>query len=223
MMLRDDYLVLYDQVEGDAPGQFVWASALEFPQIYQLLPGAKFVETTRVEPEADRPLVFPGRMVRIRRYAGRGDFLTVVAPRFVAAHRAEHGAILNHDERVFCSAAPLRHHDDHAAFEGTAGYARPKQLAIFEGRQIALDGFALKLEGGDFGASADATGATIVGRFAGHAGGTITVAPPAGFNVERAKVRVAGQPVAAKIGNGSITFEIAITQSAGCRPYEIAF
>jgi len=81
MMLRDDCIVLHDDVDGDAAGQFVWASVLDVPEIYQLRPGVEYVEDTSTEPGALRPGEFPARICNIRRYTGTGDFLTVVAPK----------------------------------------------------------------------------------------------------------------------------------------------
>ncbi|MDQ3621876.1 MAG: hypothetical protein M3463_05205, partial [Verrucomicrobiota bacterium] len=42
MMVRGDYVVLSDEVEGEPEGQLVWANAWEMPQIYQLKPGVEF-------------------------------------------------------------------------------------------------------------------------------------------------------------------------------------
>ncbi|HUW32129.1 MAG TPA: hypothetical protein VM223_11000, partial [Planctomycetota bacterium] len=228
MLLRDDYIVLHDDVKGDAEGKLVWSSVYGFPQIYQLKPGARdpqgspFTEATSTDPPP-RPNAKPPRTARIRRYAGKGDFLTVVAPQPVKAEATPFGAVVNGNEFILCADANQRQDDGKLAFDGTFGYGREGQLALFEGTRIKLNGFGLRREGGDFGASADATGKGITGRVAGREGGTLCVTPPARLNSKNPKVTIDGRPVPCTMRDGEIRFDVTISLRDGCKEFEIQF
>ena len=74
----------YDDVEGDAEGQFVWASVYELPQIHQLKPGVGYAADTCTEPGALRPGELPARVCNIRRYVGNGTDLNQISPEQLA-------------------------------------------------------------------------------------------------------------------------------------------
>jgi len=223
MLLRDDCLVLYDDVEGDVEGQFVWANVFALPVVQQLKPGVTCTEETFTEALVRRPGTPPARTSKIRRYVGKGDFLTVVSPTSIDARATAFGAVLRDGQHVFCSDKPIDYADAKSgvAFAGTYGYARANQLALFEGTKIGLGGLAIRREGGDFGISAEATPGRIAGRFAGRTGGRVVVTPDASFQAQGATVQVDGKPVVASIQDGRIGFDVTVSQADGCRGYVI--
>jgi len=223
MLLRDDYLVISDEVESpETKGRFSWVSCFDLPDIFQLRPGApeqkdKYVDKPPYHDEDGQ------RIGQIRFYEGKGDFLTVVAPP-KAVNKADakpYGAIVN-GEQVFASQKPVRVNADGVQFEGTYGYARANQLALFIGDKIGLGGFTLARKGGDFGASASLEENSVVGRIVGRNGGSLTVTVPAGFaKGSSIQVLFDGKPIEAKIDGNSITFSFDITQRDGYKVYEI--
>ena len=159
----------------------------------------------------------------------------MVSPQPVKAEAAPFGAIINGNEFIFCSDTEQRHDvrppgaAGKLAFDGTYGYARENQLALFAGTQIKLNGFGLRREGGDFGASADACdprgspGDRIVGRVAGREGGTLCIAPPARLNSNAPEATIDGQPVPCVVRDGEIRFDVTISLRDGCKEFEIKF
>ena len=222
MMLRDDYIALYDDVEGEAEGQFVWVNAWDLPQLCQIKPGAPF-ETEEYRDEPRESKLYEGRTLRAARCRGRGDFLTLVSPQPLKARTAPFGAVVNDSEFILCNDRPLDLRDERLHFRGTAGYARPGQLALFEGDLLGLDGFEIRREGGEFGFSAAAGDGRITGRIVGRAGGLISIVPPSGFKVQNAKISLAGSPLEARVENGAVSFDVEIAQRDGCKAYEITF
>ena len=80
MLLRDDYLVLSDEVKRpDIPGTFNWCSVYDLPEIYQLKPGAPMVESTSRDPQPPRS-DGPDRIGKVHSYTGKGDFLKLWRP-----------------------------------------------------------------------------------------------------------------------------------------------
>ena len=148
MLLRDDYLVLSDEVQGAAvAGTFNWVTLFDPPQIYQLKPAAPLQE--KVTSDAGRPQQ-EIRTGKVFSYSGQGDFLTVVAPAAVKATATPFGATVN-GEYVFASQKLEQIAQEAVVFSGNYGYARPNQLALFQGTRIGMSGFELRREGGDFG------------------------------------------------------------------------
>jgi hypothetical protein len=222
MLLRDDYLVVSDEVKSpDVAGTFNWASVFDMPQIYQLKPGAPEVDKISRDPEPPRKDT-PVPTGQVRSYSGSGDFLTVVAPAAVTAKATPFGGTVN-GEYVFASQQPENITEGPASFSGTYGYARPNQLALFQGDKIGLNGFELRREGGDFGASAVAGPDKITGRIVGRSGGKISVVPPAGMNVGSANVVFDGKPIAHVVEKGAVTFSFDIAQKDGLKNYQISF
>lgn len=228
MMLRDDYLVLSDEVQDAATaGTFNWVSMLDLPQVYQLKPGAPLQEkTTSDAVHAGRGQTDPGhpstRTGKVLSYSGKGDFLTVVAPAQVSAAATPFGATVN-GEYVFASQQPVQVAQDKVNFAGTYGYARPNQLALFQGERIGLNGLELRREGGDFGISAAQEGNRISGRVVGRSGGKVAIVPAAGLNPAGASVSIQGKKVASTVEKGAIVFSVDIAQRDGLKDYEIQF
>lgn len=243
MLLRDDYLMLCDEVSPDAPeGQFVWSSSFEMPRIYQLKPGASATETTSTEGQRPGARdVLPPRTSHQRKYVGKGDFLTVVAPGEVRAQAQPYGASVG-GEYVFASQKPLsidarasvvfrsaNERDfrgakgDDLVFSGNYGYARPGQVALFQGTRIAIGGLELRREGGDFGLSAAVEKSRIVGRIVGRSGGRVFVVPPEELPAAAATVTINGKPVPHTIEHRAVTFLVDIAQKDGLKGYVIQF
>lgn len=221
MMLRDDYIALSDEMEDNTKqGQFAWSTAWDFPQIYQLKPGiADYTTEDLQQVKKGRAM---GMKTVVRRYKGAGDFLTVVAPTPVNAQAQPYGALVN-GEYVFMSDGSQSYAQGTVRFQGTAGYARKNQLALFEGTEIGLDGFLLQRSGGDFGVSADASQRFITGRIVGRDGGQILMTPPAGFDATKARVQIDGKAVQSTIVKGAISFPVTIALSDGAKSYRIDF
>jgi hypothetical protein len=222
MLLRDDYLVLADEVSSPAVrGTFNWVSVYDLPQFYQLKPGAPPVDHISRDPQPPRRDA-PDRIGKVRSFTGQGDFLTVVAPAPVAAKAESFGATIN-GEYVFASQKPEMISEGPALFSGNYGYARAGQLALFQGTKIGLNGFVVSREGGDFGLSAIAEPGRISGRIVGRSGGNISITPPSGYDLARAAVVYDGQPVPHTVKDGAISFSIAIAQKDGLKNYAITF
>lgn len=220
MLVRDDYLVLSDEVKTpEIPGTFNWVNIYDLPQIYQLKPGATSVDKTARDPQPPRP-ENPDRIGKVRSYSGKGDFLTVVAPSEVKAEAKPFGATVN-GEYVFASQSPTELKEGPAVFAGTYGYARANQLALFQGTKIGLNGFEIRRDGGDFGVSAAFDQGAIKGRLVGRSGGKVSIVPPSGFNAGKANVTIDGKPVAHTMEQGAITFAVEIAQRDGLKNYEI--
>ena len=225
MLVRDDYLALYDEVSPGAPeGQFVWSSSFQMPQIYQLKPGVTAIETTTSEatPPPNAHDAQAPRTSRQRKYVGKGDFLTVVAPAVVQAQAQPFGATVN-GEYVFASPKPEDVTQAAVVFSGNYGYARPNQLALFQGTKIGMGGLELRRDGGDFGLSAAMEKKRIVGRIVGRSGGKVFVVPPGGLNPAGASVTVNGKPVPHTVEQGAVAFLVDIAQKDGLKNYEIQF
>ena len=222
MLLRDDYLVLADEVSSpDVRGTFNWVSVYDQPQFYQLKPGAPPVDGISRDPQPVR-YHNPDRIAKLRSFTGQGDFLTVVAPAPVDAKAASFGATVN-GEYVFASQKPQTISEGPAVFSGSYGYARDNQLALFQGTRIGLNGFTISRDGGDFGLSAIAEPARISGRIVGRSGGKISVIPPTGHDLTHVTVVYNGQTIPHTVDNGAITFSITIAQSDGLKKYAINF
>ena len=223
MLLRDDYLVVSDEVQDAAvDGTFNWVTLFEPPQLYQLKPGAPVQEKVTSDISNEGPNKGSIRTGKVFSYSGRGDFLTVVAPAKVAAVAAPFGATVN-GEYVFASQKPQDVTQGLAVFSGNYGYARPNQLALFQGTRIGLGGFDLRREGGDFGLSAAVETNRIMGRIVGRIGGKVFVVPPAEFDPARASVTVNGKPVPLTIEQGAVAFPIDIAQRDGLKQFMIQF
>ena len=222
MLLRDDYLVLSDEVsDPSVRGTFNWVSVYDLPQFYQLKPGAPPVNHISRDPQPRR-YDNPDRMGKMTSFTGQGDFLTVVAPAPVDAKAASFGATVN-GEYVFASQKPETISEGPAVFSGNYGYARANQLALFQGTRIGLNGFTVSRDGGDFGLSAIAEPARITGRIVGRSGGTVSIVPPSGHDLAHAVVVYDGQSIPHTVENGAIVFPITIAQKDGLKNYAVTF
>jgi hypothetical protein len=133
------------------------------------------------------------------------------------------GSGLMNGEYVFASQKPEDITQAPAVFLGSYGYARPNQLALFQGTKIGLNGFELRRDGGDFGVSAAVNQNKITGRIVGHSGGKIFVVPPTGLNPSSALVTLDGQAVPHTVEQGAVAFTVDIAQKDGLKNYEIQF
>ena len=208
LLLRDECLLIHDDVVARAEGQFAWVNSGPLPAFIQLKPGAK-------------PAATSGESVR--HYLGRGDFLTLVAPAVLPAQATTYGALIRQNEHVFAADQPIRHATQGLLFEGSMGYARPGQLALFAGKRLRLGRMVLAREGGDFGCSAQAKGRVITGRFAGRKGGRIVLTPPFPFDPRSARVMVRGRAVAAEARPGALSFPVTISLRDGVAEYQVRF
>lgn len=195
MMVREDYVGIYDDVNPGTSGIFKWETyGVSTPDII----GVK---------------------------TGDDDNLHVVGSpgTLSTASSISAGAIVNSDEYVFMEDGTETYSDSNVSFDGINGYARVNELAIFEGTSISYDDFGLSVSGGDFGASAkyDSTANSIAGRFAGKSGGTISVTLPSGFDTTGISVKVEGSTVSHTLNSGVVSFDVTIAQSEGYRSYTI--
>ncbi len=220
MLLRDEYAAIYDDVKQAAEGQFTWVNRWDLPAIIQIKPGAP-LEFFAIRDSPRGAEAYAPRTLNGARCKGKGDFLTLIAPEAIEAKRLPAGALVKGREYVLMNDASVEHASEGFAFRGAVGYARPGQLALFEGESLALDGFEIRRDGGNFGFSAAIENGRIAGRVAGRDGGQIEVVPPPGFGTRSASVRLAGKPVQAAFADGAIRFAVEISQRDGSLPYEI--
>jgi len=111
---------------------------------------------------------------------------------------------------------------DGLAFKGKVAYARPGELALFEGADLELNGLGLSRDEGDFGASLKQMDPkSLEGRVAGRTGGTLRVHLPPGFPTDGLKVTFDGHDVPAMVQNGTLSLAIEIKQADGFKEFRI--
>ncbi|MEK8127320.1 Ig-like domain-containing protein [Paenibacillus filicis] len=214
MMVRDDYLSIYDDVEGYADGTFYWNNAGynhlgELPYIYPVKEG----------PGAQMHIVAPKGVssgsVTGSTY-GQGP-LTVSG--------SVYGAMINGNEYVFMSGKNASQIDvtgENFLFIGNVGYASWQAMALFEGKKIGLGGFILERLSGDFGFSAQKVSRTeMKGRIAGKSGGSLRISLPADFYLNGMTVTIDGVSVPFTTSGRNVYFDASITQADGYKSYVI--
>jgi chitodextrinase len=157
--------------------------------------------------------------------AANGDQLHIVAPQALNVTNMDFGAVINAStdpQYVFSSDAEKNVADGMAVFTGKAGYAHKNELAIFEGTKAGINDFKIERSGGDFGFSAKyMDNNSITGRIAGKSGGTIYITPPYPFALNAVEVKVNGAFVGCTVNNGTIAFDVGISQADGYKTYTI--
>ncbi len=206
LLLRDEGLMIYDDVRENTAGQFSWNNSGQLPHIAQLLPGAV--------PAGDST-------ESARHYRGKGDFLTLVSPLPRKARRTPFGAVIGNSEYVLWCDRPIVHADRQLAFRGSVGYARAGELALFEGTELRLGKFSIAREGGDFGISAALRGRRVIGRLAGRHGGQVHIAPPVAFDSKHVKATLSGRGLPVIVDEGKIHFAVEVKQADGTREFAI--
>ena len=206
LLSGDKFILVHDDVENQAEGRFVWVNSGSLPKFVQLKPGEK--------PD-------PTSTKTIRRYQGRGDFLTLVAPEEVAADPTPYGARIRETEHAFWSDRLFRHSEKGFEFEGRAGYARSGKIALFEGTRLRFGEMAIARKGGAFGCSAEIDGRSVKGRFAGSKGGRIFITLPFAFDSELVRVKVNDKHVRAACMDDTISFPVFISLSEGVGKYRV--
>ena len=153
---------------------------------------------------------------------GPGDEFHVVSPAAKEVTAKDYGAKIDsaYTFQTGSNEPLLDISDEAVVFKGRTGYAAPNELALFEGTRVGYDGFILETSG-NFGISAQLTEDGIIGSFAGRSGGTVTLTTPDGFSLEGVKVLVEGAEVPHTVNNGSLTFQVDISQKDGCKAYTI--
>jgi hypothetical protein len=141
---------------------------------------------------------------------GPGDQLHVVIPAThpLTTQARPYGVQVGDDEHVFISVERVEHREGPVAFRGTAGYARPNEVALFRGDRVAHGSLALEIEG-DFAASARHEGRAVRGHITGQTGGTLRLTLPAEINLDGLTVSVAGRTVPHQRNGRVIEFAIA--------------
>jgi uncharacterized protein YjdB len=203
MMIRDDYLAIYDDVASESvTGTFYWNNS-----------GYRF--------NAALPPIYPVK-------EGSGDQLHVVGSSPLQVTGTSYGAQLavsggaTGGEYVFLSDTQVQANEAGLAFSGKSGYAQEGKLAIFEGSSLALNGFGIARSGGEFGLSGEyVSDSHISGRLAGKAGGTVSVTLPASFGLSGLKVKVAGSEVPFVRSGSVVSFTVSVAQSEGIKAYAI--
>ncbi len=198
MMVRDDFLAIWDDVAEGAKGTFHWSNPIgEMPAIHSVRQGA-------------------------------GGNLHVVEPRTQPVYTAESltiGARLERTgeiEHVCLGARDASYRDSRLLFRGRTGYARSGMLAVFEGESIEYEDFGIEISGGEFGASAELQGDTISGRVAGRQGGQIRLRLPQGFDPSEIEVRYGGKSIVHRIEGQHVLFSVKIDLSEGHRSYVVS-
>ncbi|SDC43177.1 Uncharacterized conserved protein YjdB, contains Ig-like domain [Paenibacillus sp. UNCCL117] len=214
MMVRDDYLSIYDDLSPSASGTFYWNNS-----------GYKHI--------GEIPYLYPVK-------SGVGSQMHIVAPKGVGSGTvtgstygsgpltvtsAVYGAMINDNEYVFMTGKndpQLNVTGANFLFIGKIGYASWQAMALFEGKKIGLGGFILEVINGDFGFSAQKVSRTLMkGRFAGKSGGSLRISLPSDFSMNNLAVKVDGASVPFTVSGRSIYFNVDIAQSNGYKTYEI--
>ncbi len=219
MMVKDEYIAIFDEVAADATGEFVWANVFEMPQIYQVKPGAAMTEYTAVEPPP-RPGKPAARKVTCRKYTGKGSFLTIVAPSALKAVATQYGASVN-DQHVFLTAEAQDFTTGDLQFQGRSGYAARDHLALFDGTVLRMGKNTVRREGGDFGVSAVWMPDGVEGRIVGRDGGTVTLSIPDG--IKTVSGDLAGEALKLEQAGNRVKFTITIAQKDGSKPFKITW
>ena len=207
LLVRDEYIAVFDDVEGRAGGRFTWSSGGTMPEILQLQPGVKPHESSTES---------------VRRYDGRGDFLTLVAPAAINAKATRAGAVVGRERLLFADQEIDVSHKG-LKFRGRVGLARPGRLALFDGTRLGLDGLEIVREGGDFGVSVTLGDGEVTGRVAGRRGGTVALRLPVRFKPAKVRVDVDGRRVDSTVRDGAIRFAVAVSQREGYKRFRVRF
>ena len=156
--------------------------------------------------------------------ASDSDQFHIVAPDPVAVEDlASGGARIGAGEFVLISDETKSVQKDGLTFTGKIAYARPGELALFDGTHIELNGLGLSRSDGDFGASIKQTSPkTLAGRVAGRSGGSLQVHLPQGFSTHNLKATFNGQSVPLTLQGSTASFAVTIAQSDGIKEFTIA-
>ena len=162
-LVGKDYAVLYDAVTHmRASGRFTWSvqDAEEYPQIFQLLPGATFTETRTAQTgiftsNGDSRTIPPSCLTKYRTYEGHGNFLTVVSHRGdLRAERTAFGgkvSMPSREDLLFESQARIRYDEQGICFDGNSGILIRDENgfsgALTEGCKIGCGNFMAELTG----------------------------------------------------------------------------
>ena len=155
---ESDYIVVFDKVaDPQTDGRFSWfvKTEDEFPQIFQLKPGAAAIDAA-IKPSVSNyhkdPAVLP---TKGRYYDGKGSFLTLVShKKSVNAVATAYGCTVQLDggrrDYVFRDSAPVDYQEESRSFTGTAGiiqqYSNGRYAAaLFEGSRIGVPGALILL------------------------------------------------------------------------------
>ena len=153
---------------------------------------------------------------------GPGDQFHLVAPQKIAAAAMPGGAKVGNDEFVMAADEPQSVTQPGLVFNGKVAYARPGELALFEGTNLEMNGLGLSRTEGDFGASVKQTSPkSLEGRVAGRAGGTLRVHLPPSFPADSLKVTCDGHEVPVNIQNGIMSIPVEIKQADGFKAFSI--
>ncbi|WP_159883161.1 Ig-like domain-containing protein [Paenibacillus puerhi] len=214
MMVRDDFLSIYDEMTDQAAGTFHWNNS-----------GYKHT--------GELPYLYPVK-------AGTGSQMHLVAPKGVGSGTvtgstygsgplsvvsAVYGAIVNGNEYVFMAGkneAQLDVTGPNFLFIGKVGYASWQAMALFEGKKIGLGGFILERIQGDFGFSAQKVSrGQMKGRIAGKSGGSLRISLPADFYLNGLSVTIDGAAVPFTVSGRNVYFDVSISQPDGYKSYVI--
>ncbi len=153
---------------------------------------------------------------------GPGDQFHIVAPEKIAIAAIPSGARVADGEFVIASDEPQNVKQDTLTFKGKVAYARPGELALFEGAELDLNGLGLSRDDGDFGASLKQMDSkSLQGRVAGRSGGTLRIHLPPGFSTGGLTVTFDGHEVPAKVQDGALSLPIEIKQADGFKEFHI--
>lgn len=163
-LVETDYAVMYDAVTHmRALGRFLWTvnEREEFPEIWQLVPGVKPVETQDLAQQyragnGDGHRLDPKLRSKSVYYEGNGNFLTIVSHRKdIRVQREEYGAIAelpNRVDHLFEDEAKIRFQKDELSFDGYSGMVSiykdgTVRGALLEGRRIGWRDLNISMEG----------------------------------------------------------------------------
>ncbi len=198
MMVRDDYIAIFDNIRNETKGTFNWVNPIgSMPYIHKIKDG-------------------------------EGDNLHIVEASEYTNYQAakmDFGAKLRNNgtnEYIIMNENDISIQTDELSFKGRSAYANKHQLAMFEGESLTYGDITIKRNGGSFGLNADIkNGNQIFGRIVGRKGGEVEITLPENFQINSMEVHCNGKRIPFEISNQTIAFQVEIGIQDFYKPYAI--
>jgi hypothetical protein len=163
MLVGNDYFLIYDDVYNQNMGtRFSWFTRPDedLPELEVIKGGGANYTYSREKSEYT---IHSGRESKGIWFDGTGDFLTFVShKKGFTNEQTPYGCIIytpeGNNDYIFRNDLPVEVDENNMTFSGTAGFIRikptHKELAIFHGNRIGVDGFEIRTQNEEAGLSA---------------------------------------------------------------------